>query len=73
MDGVGEILDVIQDNDPDLPPESDLQEPEDRPNLLWLPRRRPSAPSARACRADPGGWAVERCDACLGFHERTLA
>ncbi len=24
----GEELDVVQDNDPDLPPESDLQEPD---------------------------------------------
>ncbi len=28
-EATGEMLDVVQDNDPDLPPESDLQESED--------------------------------------------
>ncbi len=28
-EATGEILDVIQDNDSDLPPESNLQEPEE--------------------------------------------
>jgi hypothetical protein len=28
-EATGEMLDVIQDNDPDLPPEPDPQEPDD--------------------------------------------
>ncbi len=47
-EATGEMLDVIQDNDPDLPPEADLPEPDDSSERRW--RRGPAGSGPHAVR-----------------------